>query len=781
MMTSNIYIMKKCTIYIRVSLVFLMIFAGVSSFAQVQVQGGTVDGNNINAQNPFLDASSFYDQSLDPSSAAKGFVFPRVDLTSWEFAVDLLFSGSTFFPSFLDGMIVYNSGTGNTSVTGNNPSVSTAVRPGFYLFSNPDGATNTSITDGKWVRLNDSQVTNLPSGASLPAVASSIAGDVFYDTTQGLMVFDGTAWVSISLASISHDSSLTGDGSSGSPLGLADGGVTSAKLYNMGASSGQVLTFNGSNWLPANPAAGGITSLATPSGSNANAGSISGNTLTLSLADATNPGIVSTGAQTLAGDKTLSGNTILSGTAALNGNTTLASGKNLTLTGLNSSMLKTNASGVVSAAVAGTDYQTALTNPVTASAATASSGQLAVFNGSGTQVTATTILPTAAVPAFTGDVVNTAGSLTNSIAKLQGTTLTISGLAASNLLQYNGTAWVNVTPASALGSVLTAGTGISISGTTISNAGVTSFSGGTTGLTPSSSSVGALTLGGTLGVANGGTGATTLTSYGVLYGNGASAVQAVAPGTSGYVLTSTGTGSAPAWASLPSSSSPISSLLAATAVNTIANANFAQTWNWGTANTQSPLTLGGTALTTGNLLTLNGGSALTSGSLLYASGAVSASTTAGLINVYNTAASTTGKVATIQANSTAGSGLTVLASGNVGIGTATPGSTLEVTGAAVNTAPTVGTTATINFGVNNLAYTSYVAASPAFTLSNMKNGGAYTLVLTGTTNSGTASFTASGLTGVKYMGTGTLTSGKTHIFSFIVVGGYAYITMATEN
>jgi hypothetical protein len=46
---------------------------------------------------------------------------------------------------------------------------------------------------------------------------------------------------------------------------------------------------------------------------------------------------------------------------------------------------------------------------------------------------------------------------------------------------------------------------------------------------------------GTLPVANGGTGATTLTANNVLLGNGTSALQVVAPGTSGNVLTSNGT------------------------------------------------------------------------------------------------------------------------------------------------------------------------------------------------------------------------------------------------
>ncbi len=56
--------------------------------------------------------------------------------------------------------------------------------------------------------------------------------------------------------------------------------------------------------------------------------------------------------------------------------------------------------------------------------------------------------------------------------------------------------------------------------------GVTSFSAGSTGLTPSSPTTGIVTLGGTLNVSSGGTGANTLTGY--LVGNGTSAVTAVA-------------------------------------------------------------------------------------------------------------------------------------------------------------------------------------------------------------------------------------------------------------
>ena len=77
--------------------------------------------------------------------------------------------------------------------------------------------------------------------------------------------------------------------------------------------------------------------------------------------------------------------------------------------------------------------------------------------------------------------------------------------------------------------------------------GVTSFSGGTTGLTPNTATTGAVTLAGTLAIANGGTnGSATPTAGTVAYGTG-TAYAFTAAGTTGQVLTSNGAG-APTWA-----------------------------------------------------------------------------------------------------------------------------------------------------------------------------------------------------------------------------------------
>jgi hypothetical protein len=101
--------------------------------------------------------------------------------------------------------------------------------------------------------------------------------------------------------------------------------------------------------------------------------------------------------------------------------------------------------------------------------------------------------------------------------------------------------------------------------------------------------------------------------------------------------------------------------------------------------------------------------------------------------------------------------------------------------AATNTtAYNAGTSLTIDFGLSNLAYTSAGGTSPSYTLQNLKDGGAYTLVLTSTTNSAVPTFTASGFS-FKYMGTTALTTGKAHIYSFIAVGSVLYVSMATEN
>lgn len=113
----------------------------------------------------------------------------------------------------------------------------------------------------------------------------------------------------------------------------------------------------------------------------------------------------------------------------------------------------------------------------------------------------------------------------------------------------------------------------------------------------------------------------------------------------------------------------------------------------------------------------------------------------------------------------------------VGIGTNNPTSRLEVNGAATNTvAFNAAAGTTIDFSKSNLAYTT---ANPGntFTLSNIKDGGTYTLAVQGTT-AGTAIFTASGFT-FKTPNNGLTADGKETIYTFMVMGLKVYYYMTT--
>ena len=186
-----------------------------------------------------------------------------------------------------------------------------------------------------------------------------------------------------------------------------------------------------------------------------------------------------------------------------------------------------------------------------------------------------------------------------------------------------------------------AGTGISVSGATgavtFSNTGVLSFSAGTTGLTPNTSTTGAITLGGTLVVANGGTGATTLTAHGVLLGEGTGAITATSVGATGTVL-SGNTGADPTFQTL--STLAVTSIAGTTNQITVSASTGAVTLSTPstfiapgtiTASTGLTVTSGGALVTAGGVTV----STLTANSFLY-------SGTAGLLTT--TTAPTNGQL-----------------------------------------------------------------------------------------------------------------------------------------
>jgi hypothetical protein len=200
----------------------------------------------------------------------------------------------------------------------------------------------------------------------------------------------------------------------------------------------------------------------------------------------------------------------------------------------------------------------------------------------------------------------TAGTLPVAAGGSGATTFTANGI-----LYGSGTSALGVTAAGTTGQVLLANTsGAPTWGSVPTSGAVTSISFGSTGLTPNSATTGAVTVAGTLAIANGGTGQTTastafnalspLTTVGdILYGGTSGAGTRLGIGSTNQVLTVVG--GIPAWATVASNVSSFETSLSGLTPST------ATTGAVTLAGTLGP-TSGGTGL-----------SSYTQGDLIYAS------------------------------------------------------------------------------------------------------------------------------------------------------------------
>ena len=180
----------------------------------------------------------------------------------------------------------------------------------------------------------------------------------------------------------------------------------------------------------------------------------------------------------------------------------------LTLTTSITGVLKGNGTAI-SAATSGTDY---------------SAGTSALATGilkSTTTTGALSIAVAADFPTLNQNTTGTAANVTGTVASANGGT-GFTTYATGDIIYASATNTLSKLTAGTNGYVLTLASGVPTWAAS-TGGGVTSFSAGTTGFTPSTATTGVVTLAGTLNVANGGTGLTTLTANYIPYGNGTSA------------------------------------------------------------------------------------------------------------------------------------------------------------------------------------------------------------------------------------------------------------------
>jgi hypothetical protein len=373
------------------------------------------------------------------------------------------------------------------------------------------------------------------------------------------------------------------------------------------------------------------------------------------------------------------------------------------------------------------------------------SGTLPIANG-GTNSTATATAGgagygTGTAHAYTaagtsGQVLTSAGASAPTWATPTTGTVTAVSVASANGLA--GTSSGGATPALTLSTSITGllkGNGTAISAATAGTdyltptTGVTTFSGNSTGLTPSTATSGAITLAGTLAVANGGTNITTYAIGDLIYASTTGVLSKLADVATGNSLISGGVGVAPSYGKVGltthvSGTLPVANggTNATTASITSFNNITGYTASGATGTTSTNLVFSASPTFTGTL----GAAAITASTTLGVTGTSTLSGNAIISVTDNTNAALritqlgTGNALLVEDTTNPDATPFVIDNtGNVGIGGASAGYKLDVIGDAVYAAARFYQTTA---GQNTDIYVNNVGSANNFLLSRRSNG-----------------------------------------------------------
>lgn len=423
---------------------------------------------------------------------------------------------------------------GSTGLTPNTATTGAVTLAGTLAVGN--GGTNATTAAGARTSLGaaasgaNSDITSITGLTT--ALTAAQGGTGFASYAVGDLIYAGTTTAFSKLADVATGNALISGGVGAAPS-YGKIGLTTHVSGTLPVTSG------GTGGTTAAAARSGISAAAL--GTNNDITSLTGLTTPLSVAQG------GTGQSTYTDGQLLIGNTT-GGTLA---KATLTPGTGISITnGAGSITISASGTAGVSTFAGGT---TGLTPASATTGAITLGGILATANG-GTNLTGFTaannalystsasVLTAGTLPIAAGGTgATTAGAARTALsaaASGANTDITsLGGLTTALSAPQGGTGQASY----AVGDLLYASTTTALSKLADVATGNSLISGGV-GAAPSWGKIGLTThVSGTLGVANGGTGATTLTANAVLIGNGTSAVSAVAPGTSGNVLTSDGT------------------------------------------------------------------------------------------------------------------------------------------------------------------------------------------------------------------------------------------------
>lgn len=311
-------------------------------------------------------------------------------------------SGVNSLNGLYGSLSIANATAAGSTITINNASTNAKGLAQFNAtnFSVTGGVVNTAqnIATTATPTFSALQVTNNATiGGALTIGIACTPGQILTTNGSGTVVCvtDDTGTDTNTTYAAGSGITITGAANTISVNPQTGGGLsfTGGQLGLIGCSAGQILKYTGTAWGCAadadtiSPGDGvGVTAVGTLNSQtkNSNGATIydNGGTLTVALqsADATNPGLITTGAQTFSGAKVFSDDISLQGSigqsgagtfttgtgaVALNGDVTIASGKSLTL-GVScaaNQVLTTNSSGVITCAAdnTGTDTNTTYT------------------------------------------------------------------------------------------------------------------------------------------------------------------------------------------------------------------------------------------------------------------------------------------------------------------------------------------------------------------------------------------------------------------------------------